>query len=182
MVFVFGAFWDRFLAKDLKPRMNQLPKSGLGYIGLDLPMVPSEDSVYKRAHVLKRGYQYGLYNRFVLIVVDGSQNRHAVHDPLYCFRGAGWDIVINQTIPIEGGEARFLRLLKNGKERETLYWFSDGQTRHVSVGRYWFQTTLRRLTLGFSGQEPVMVILQPFGENPFYWQKIITQFGPLTEL
>jgi hypothetical protein len=182
MVLIFGGLWDRVFINESQPRVDHLPKFGLGYAGLDLPLTPAEKSLYKQTYVIKRGYELGRSNRFVLIVVDGTRNRHAVHDPLYCFRGAGWGIDVNRILPIEGGKARFLKMSKSNKARETIYWFSDGRVRHASMGRYWFQTTLRRLTLGLSGQEPVMVILQPFGDDLFSWQKILKQFGPLTEL
>ncbi len=164
-----------------RSQVDNLPKSGFGYTSRDVPLTSAELSLYSDARVIKRWYQFGHYS-FIIILVDGREDRHAVHDPLYCFNGAGWRILEKTAIDIDGGWAHKLKMSKNDEHREAIYWFSDGSSRHASITRFWFQATLNRLTLGFSGPIPFMIILQPFGDSQPNWQKILEQFGVLYEL
>src|SRR5205823_6175223 len=109
----------------------------------ELQLEPAESAIYGKARATKRLYQVGA-QRFVIIVIDGTNNRHAVHDPLYCFRGAGWSMKDEEPFPIPGGSAKLLRLTNGRDMREALHWFSDGAQRYSSSMRYWWQTTLRR--------------------------------------
>ncbi len=178
---ILSTIYEKYTPNPGKSVVDTLPKSGFGYNSRDILLTPSEISIYSDARVLKRWYKFG-YHSFILIVVDGSRNRHAVHDPLYCFNGAGWKIHVKNKIKIDGGWAYLLKMSKDGVHREVLYWFSDGYSRHASVVRFWFQATLNRLTLGYSNQVPFMVILQPFKDNQPDWQKILDQFGLLYDI
>lgn len=162
-------------------RLDHLPISGSGYAGRDLPLSKGEQSVFGDARVVKRLYRFGRFP-FLLTAIDGSGYRHAVHDPTYCFRGMGWDINHRTPIPMEGGQATLLTLTRGHEKRRALYWFTNGATRHGSVTRYWFQTTLRRLTFGLAGPEPLFVILQPAGDATPSWHRIIHHFGPVHDL
>ena len=177
----FGFIIELYDLPDAAVRVDKLRESGLGYSSCEIPLTASEVEIYDRARVIKRFYLFDS-QRFILVVVDGTRNRHAVHDPLYCFKGAGWKILMEKEIKIEGGKAMFLRMSKNKLARETIYWFSDGSWRHDSTLMYFFQTTLRRLTLARSGPEPVMVILQSYGNRPANWGKILNNFGLLFDL
>ncbi|HPW67959.1 MAG TPA: exosortase-associated EpsI family protein [Deltaproteobacteria bacterium] len=130
---------------------------------------------------MKRYYGFGA-DELVLIAIDGAGNRHAVHDPMYCFRGAGWRIWNKTVAPVEGGEALLLQLEKYGRIRETAYWFSNGRQRHISVMRYWFQATLRRITLGRSDKEPVLIMLQSVEDHPLNLGEVLDQFGVLFDI
>lgn len=44
---------------------------------------------------------------------------------------------------------------------ELLYWFSTDKSSDHSLPRYWFETTLRRITLGQCGCEPILVLFHP---------------------
>jgi len=178
---VFGVLIELFPLPDAGDRLATLSRSGPGYASRDVPVTSGEAQIFKQARVVKRLYQAG-NQRFMLIVIDGGQNRHAVHDPLYCFRGAGWKIAGSDDLKHEIGNARLLLLYKNNQMREVLYWFSDGSYRHTSVMRYWMQTFLRRLSFGLSGREPVIVIMQSIGSDSLNWRKIIDQFEPLFEV
>lgn len=178
---VLGALMELFPSLEGVSRVDLLSKSGLGYASHEIPLTDAEVSLYEHTTVSKRWYQFGPHS-FALVVVDASRNRHAVHDPLYCFRGSGWLIRSKEVFELEGGKACLLRMTKNSESHETIYWFSTGTSRHASVFRYWLQTTLRRLTLGRSGQEPVMIILQSLGEDSPDWRTIVDQFGPLYDL
>ena len=166
---------------DARDRVRALPLNGLNYSGQDLEIPEAMRALFGKAKVLKRGYQVG-GQRVILWVVDGTHNRHAVHDPLYCLRGDGWQIKGQQVFPVEGGEANLIRVEKNGRQAESLIWFSDGHQRHASAIRYWWQTTLRRLSLGRSGSEPVLITLQPVGGATVDWLQFTDQFSSLFNL
>jgi hypothetical protein len=177
-VLVFSAIVELFPLPDAGTRLDTLPGSGTLFSSRDLPLTTGEISIFGQARTVKRFYQFGK-QRFILVVIDGSMNRHAVHDPLYCLSGSGWQIKAREGVDIEGGRADLLQLSKKDLQREALYWFSDGSSRHASVIRYWLQTTLRRLTFGRSGPEPVLVILQSIGNDRPGWRTLIDQCGLL---
>ena len=168
---LLSAVWEWFPLPDAQERVKGMAKAGVGYSSQDLALTPTESAGFEGASVQKRLYQIG-EQRFVVAVVDGARNRHAVHDPLFCIRGSGWRIVRQSSFPIQGGEALWLRVVKSGQETELLVWFSDGKHRHASPGRYWWQTTLRRVTLGNSGPEPVLVLIQPAEKGTWNWRQM----------
>jgi hypothetical protein len=83
---------------------------------------------------------------------------------------------------MKGGHARKMSIRRQHQETEILFWFSDGEKRHASFFQYWAQTTMRRLTLGQSGPEPVMIIIQRHGGDAANWDKFFTATNPLLEL
>ena len=52
--------------------------------------------------------------------MDGSQERHAIHDPLYGFRGAGWEVSQSPLLSVPSGNARHLSLSKGTVSAEAL--------------------------------------------------------------
>ncbi|HOS96400.1 MAG TPA: exosortase-associated EpsI family protein [Deltaproteobacteria bacterium] len=181
LALALGILVDLFRPVEEMSRVRAIPMYGLGFTGSDLPLNESELSLYKKAEVVKRCYRVGR-NRFMLIAIDGARNRHAVHDPQYCFRGAGWTVQGRERFPIEGGEAVLLHLEKGDARQDVAYWFSDGRRRHGSVVRYWLQATLRRMTLGRSGREPILVMIQSMDDEPINVMQIVDQFGALFEI
>ena len=53
----------------------------------DLPLTDGEKAIFTGVTMLKRLAIAG-GDRAVVTVIDGTKNRHAVHDPVFCFRGA----------------------------------------------------------------------------------------------
>jgi hypothetical protein len=157
-----GFAWEAFPLQDAGARLDALPASGVAFASRDVPPGDAERRVYGEARVVKRVYAAGRMS-FAVTLVDGTRNRHAVHDPLYCFRGAGWALAGERRVPLPGGEGRLVQLARKGEMAEALVWFTDGRRRHASPLRYWAGTTLRRLTLGASGEEPVLAVVQPLG-------------------
>jgi Protein of unknown function (DUF3485) len=178
---LLGAAAEWFPRSDAAHRLDRLPLSGALFSSRELALTPAEISFFGPARVVKRLYSFQR-DRFVLVAVDGSADRHAVHDPLYCLRGAGWQLRATKDVDIDGGRARLLRLSRKGVTREVLYWFSDGASRHASMTRYWLQTTLRRLTLGKSGPEPVLVMLQSTADDRPYWRALLNRCALLFEI
>lgn len=162
-------------------RLDQLPLNGLGFHGRDLPLVAAETAVFRRAHVVKRLYQAGS-NKFILIGVDGSTDRHAVHDPRFCFRGAGWTVSSETPVPLPGGDGRFLRLVKGSQTAEATFWFSDGHRRHASTVGLWWESVLRRLRLKPAASEPVLMVVQPLAGTALDWEEIVRRCPDLFNL
>ena len=176
-----GILFDICAVPEGRSRVNIIPPSGLGFKSHEMTLSPSELSIYKKADVIKRCYQLGS-DRFILIAIDGSKNRHAVHDPVYCLQGAGWHIQEKKELPIQGGHAMLLKLKKQGQYRQTVYWFSNGTTRSTSVVWFWFHATLRRLSLGHYCKEPILIMLQSYEGNRPYWSEILDKFGLLLDI
>ncbi len=154
-----GMLWDGFPLPDERGWLAEVPARGAGFAARDLPLRPWERAALGSAGVLHRRYDYqGHY--FFLTVIDGTRNRHAIHDPHYCFEGAGWRLRQEERLAIPGGTAAALEMAREGTPAHVIFWFSDGGRRRASMFWYWWQTTVRRLTLGRYGAEPLLVVLQ----------------------
>ena len=162
-------------------RLSLLPKDGLGFVSHDLPLNQTEVQVYRQVETVKRLY-HARGQRFILTVVDGSGDRHAVHDPLYCFRGDGWQVVRQQTVAVPGGRARLLTLERSGRRTEVVFWFTDGRERYASAWRAWWLSVMHRLTFGKSYGEPVLVLLQPASDETPSWSSVFAQCPFLFEI
>ncbi len=172
LAILFGAALELRQPLTLSSRLGSLPQQGALFSSTPLPLSPHEETFYGKAEVLKRIYRLG-NTAFILIAIDGSTNRHAVHDPLYCLTGSGWTITNKQTISIDGGSGALLNLSKGEQQRQAVFWFSNGTSRHASTTRYWIQATVRRLTFGNSGDEPIMVILQSIPNVQPDWERLL---------
>lgn len=159
LAILLGVLWDFYPLPNAEDRLAQLRASGPNFSSEDLALTPTEQAVLAKAKVVHRRYEFDGRTVFVT-VIDGTENRHAVHDPGYCFRGAGWEAIGQKTLSIPGGHAVCFSVRRKSELMDAVYWFSDGRQRHTSFPRYWWQTTLRRITLGRSGPEPVLVVLQ----------------------
>lgn len=174
LIAVICAFlWDVLPLHDAQARILALPKDGLGFSSQKMELNETEKVVYGEAQVLKSVYQTA-WGNFLLILVDGSRNRHAIHDPTYCFTGAGWKVVDRRTVAVPSGKIGVLTLQKGPENRMAAYWFSDGKTRHNSALQCWWQTAKRRLTFGTISEEPILAVLQPLEKNPSTenWDKL----------
>lgn len=173
--------WNGLSSIDGSRQLEEIPASGLGFRSRTLPLAPGERETFARLDTVKRAYDVG-GRRFVLLVVDGSRNRHGVHDPSYCVRGAGWTVETSTDVDAPKGRVKLCRLRRGDETAEILYWFGDGTRRHGSALRYWIDASLRRLTLGWSGREPLLVLLQPLGDGKVDWTWILENSRPLFAL
>lgn len=179
---ILGIVWQFYPLPDAKIRMDSLPLSGKGYVGMDVPLTEFEEQFFKNVGILKRIYRVGYENYFVT-VLDGTRNRHVVHDPYYCFTGSGWVILKNHEIPLKNGVGEELIISKNNREKAAIFWFTDGHSDYRSPLEYWWKSTLRRLTLGRSGSESLLVIIQPLDTTTEVdWPKITGILSPLMTL
>lgn len=176
-----GLLMDWWPRAEVGSRLDQLPLNGFGIAGRDLPLNPHEAAVFGRTRVLKRLYQAG-GERFVLLAVDSGGDRHAVHDPLYCFHGAGWTVIGDATATVPGGQARLVRLTKRSQTAEAMYWFTDGRKRHASALRVWWDHVLGRLGMKSAAARPVLVLLQPLTGQTANWRELPGRFPQLFQL
>ncbi|GAB4455736.1 MAG: hypothetical protein OHK0029_12310 [Armatimonadaceae bacterium] len=181
--------WDSVPLRGAEDRLTAFSCGRGDFACREVPPTETEKAVFAGARVFKAAVRWRS-EMFLITVVDGTRNRHAVHDPLYCFRGAGWNIVAEQELPVVGGQSRWVRLRKpfpdtasrETGETEAVFFFSDGKRRHSRPLRYWGETVVRRVSVGLSGPEPVLVILQPLLTEPSRppdWQHILYGFTAL---
>lgn len=166
---------------DASDRIARLPLHGIWHRSAPVELAGWERETFRRATVVKR-IAVVQRERFALTVIDGSHNRQAVHDPEFCFRGAGWTIDSASEVAIPRGRARLLRLRKGAATAEALFWFSDGTESFAAPARYWLAATWRRLTFGASGAEPVLVLLTSLDAAPPRWEAVLTHWPELARL
>lgn len=141
-------------------RLAAYPESGPGFSSQHAELTEFERDMLGEALARKSIYAWrGL--RYAVIMIDGTRNRQAVHDPRYCFRGAGWKIVTEDELKFAGGEARKLTLENESTTTEALFYYSDGEEVFDSPFEYWTRATKRRWLRKWGGPEPVLVIIQP---------------------
>lgn len=173
LAFVCGTVWALYPLPDAVQRLERVPRSGANFRSTDVALTPTELQALGRVNLVHRNYEVAGQS-FYATLIDGTKDRHAVHDPRYCFQGAGWTVIAERKLALPGGEANWVRAMHGEREVQALFWFSDGAKRYTSVLQYWWQTTLRRMTFGHSGAEPVLVVLQSFGAQQPEW----STFGP----
>jgi hypothetical protein len=183
IIILTGALWDLYPLPDASPRLNSLPAGRAGAVELtDIELEPGEQINFKDIHAIKRFAVVGP-DHVVLLVADGTHNRHAIHDPVFCFRGAGWEIANSAPISLPHGTAQFAKLRrKDGTTAEVVYWFTDGTVQFANPLKYWWKTALRRMTFGLSGSEPLLVILSTTGDPPASWPDLLRQWPALRDL
>lgn len=173
-----GILWQFVPLSNAQGRIHQLPLKGLGYQGKEIALDDFEKEFFKEVEVTKRLYEVGDAHLF-LSIIDGTNNRHVVHDPYFCFAGAGWRVGQERVLLSPQGEIKKILLTKGDNQKEVLFWFSDGNVHFTSPIKYWMLATLRRLTLGASGEEPVLIILQSVNQDDVNWARVQKNFEPL---
>ncbi|WOO42025.1 exosortase-associated EpsI family protein [Rubellicoccus peritrichatus] len=164
--------WEVVPLPDASRRLAAIPEHGPGFASRELPLSDLERDSLGKATALKRLVISDPGVPIILSIIDGTHNRHAVHDPVYCFVGEGWNIVEEKDIEIPSGHARYLLLERNGENCEAVYWFDDNDRRFTDPTDYWMQATLRRLSFGQSGEEPILVLMRSIPGQATNWQNL----------
>jgi hypothetical protein len=155
---VVGVFWQYIPMVPSPPLIEQISQGGWRLECRDESLAEDELARLSGARAVRRLYAHDS-GRWVLTAIDGSANRSSVHDPAYCFLGGGWKLVSTEPLLLENGEASLLTLQKGAESRQLAVWFDDGRKAFSSPLEYWLKTTLRRLTKGISGPEPLQMVL-----------------------
>lgn len=179
---LLGTVWQFYPLQNASLRMNSLPLVGKDFIGEELLLSTSEKEYFKDVGIVKRLYKIN-GQLFLVTALDGTHNRHAVHDPYYCFRGSGWEMVHEEDFKMPRGTAKLVELKMGDKKKSALYWFSDGKEVYGQPMKYWIQTTLRRLTLGWTGAEPILIMFQPMdATQDIDWKHVLNTFYPILKI
>lgn len=176
---ILGLIWQFYPLTDAQQRLEKVPLAGPGFVGKDVPLTPFEEDFFKKINVLKRVYR--VENHFYFVTaLDGTHNRHLVHDPYYCFTGSGWSISSSKEISIPQGAAQELEIAKSGQKKTALFWFTNGSESYTSPWKYWWESTLRRLSLGRSRPEPILVMVQPLDNTTDVdWNQVLKFLTPV---
>lgn len=170
--------WPRIpMSGDPHP-LARIPREGYDLKSRDVDLSALEKKWLGGASGLKRLFSHS-GRLWLLAVTDGTNNRQAVHDPMYCFLGEGWKITSKSQIPLAGGSANLVTMSRDGESSQALYWFFDGDTPFASVPEFWIKSTVRRLTRGLSGPEPLLFILRPLGPHSDQWIASASEAAPL---
>jgi len=169
---IIALVWPALPMSEGTNRLANIPLDGPDFHSVSMELSPADTKFLAGASAVQRIVRPRQGPPFMLTVIDGSGNRHAVHDPTYCLAGGGWNIMNKQKMTMASGEATWLSMEKDGVKMEALWFFDDGSEQFTSPLTYWSRASLRRATRGLSGPEPLLVMLRiPPGESAD-WKRI----------
>lgn len=166
---------------DGQERLTRLPTYGEGF-ALRPVAARAEDTAVFGTAAVRRFSLACEQGSFLLTVIDGTRNRHALHDPIYCVSGAGWQVADEEEIKTSHGRVKALRLQKQGQETHLLYFFADGTRHWTSPTRTWLAQALRRASLGNSSEAILLVELQPYQKTKPDWKQVVHTLPLLSNL
>jgi hypothetical protein len=169
---VIALVWPMIQLPSAAARLAAIPLAGQDYHSQDMALTDADLRFLGKAKAIQRMITLKNGSRLVMTVIDGSENRHAVHDPAYCFSGGGWHIEKKSSVKVAGGEANFLRLANDKSKAEALWFFDDGGRQFISPVEYWMRTSARRATLGRSGNEPLLVTFRALSGPAVDWDRV----------
>lgn len=184
VILVLGLFalaLDSYKLSNGQERVQRIPTYGPGFALRPLPAQADDAALFGKAQV----HRFTLACRqgnFLLTIIDGTDNRHAIHDPVYCVSGAGWQVTEEQEIKTSHGRVKALRLNKQGRETHLLYFFADGERHWTSPTRTWLGQAARRASLGTTSEAILLVELQPYQKTKPNWVELVHTLPVLTEL
>ncbi|MEN9975554.1 MAG: hypothetical protein RLZZ282_1560 [Verrucomicrobiota bacterium] len=164
--------WPAIPIPNAQARIASIPCSSSDFKSSPIKLSDADREQLGKAHAIQRLIETRNGDRLILTVIDGSDNRHAVHDPSYCFAGANWKLLTKTTVKVPSGDATWLALSHDDKTTHVLWFFDDGKHQFSSPFHYWLATSLRRATLGRSGDEPILVSLRSFPDAKVNWDRI----------
>ena len=181
---LISILWDQTELKDGSARINEFLKTPLSFGVKTRSMDPTknEEAILGSALVVKNVYQIN-QQQFLVMALDGTKNRQAVHDPAHCFHSSGWTIDVAEDYSLPNGTASRLEIHQKDNQTEVMFWYSNGAAQHASPVSYWFQSTFRRLTLGLSGDEQVLILIQKLtDQEKTDWSTLFEKVPALTKI
>ena len=172
VVAVITLVWPLIPVPTAAMRLATIPTSGADFQAMPLDMSEVDKAFLGDAGAVQYLIALRGGGRLVLTVIDGTRNRHAVHDPSYCFSGAGWQVRERHAVKVPSGEGTWVSLAKDNQRAEALWFFDDGHGQFTSPIEYWYKTSARRVTLGASGNEPVLVSLRSLPDQSVDWARV----------
>lgn len=163
-VVVFNLSERYFPLPDASKRIASIPLDGSTFSGKNIPLTENEERFFGSANAIRRIYKIsGDY--YYITIVDGTLHRNALHDPYFNFKEHGWTIAGTKEITIPRGVATLVTLERGDTRGEGLFWYSDEEKHEATPLRYWFETVIRRITLGKFGKEPILVVVEPINRK-----------------
>jgi hypothetical protein len=164
--------WPLLPVPSAQQRLASIPRASPDFQSSPLELSAADRAFLGKAEAVQSLVAMRGGGRLVLTVIDGTKNRHAVHDPSYCFSGAGWQILTKKAVKVPSGDATWVCLAKDASKTEALWFFDNGKRQFTSPFEYWLETSRRRATLGRSGDEPVLVTLRSLPDEPVNWDRV----------
>jgi len=164
--------WPMIPVASAEHRLMALPSSSPDFQSRPVELSAADQTLVGAARATQNLICMRGGGQLLLTVIDGTRNRHAVHDPIYCFSGAGWKVQAKNNVKLNSGEATWVSLANQGHTSEALWFFDDGKRQFTSPMDYWSATSRRRLTLELSGDEPVLVTLRSLPDEPVNWDRL----------
>lgn len=147
-------------------RLAAMPLNGPDFESQTIEISAADRDFLAGARAVQRVVRPRRGAPILVSVIDGSGNRHAVHDPRYCLAGSGWRVRSEKQMTLASGMGNWISMEKDGATMEALWFFDDGTQQFTSSQQYWWRASLRRATRGLSGPEPLLVMLRvPPGEQ-----------------
>ncbi len=172
MAAIITLIWPVLPMVEGPDRLSAIPLDGPDFHSAPVELTTADKDFLAGASAVQRIVRLRQGAPIMLSVIDGSGNRHAVHDPSYCLAGGGWIIRSQKEMTLSSGVANWISMEKNGSTMEALWFFDDGKEQFTSPFNYWWRASLRRATRGLSGPEPLLVMLRvPPGEE-VDWQRV----------
>lgn len=138
----------------------------------------AEKNFHQSSDLYKKAFHINGQNVLV-VIIDGKNDRHAIHDPEFCFKGSGWSISNSRKLPINGGQGNLIRLDKNGITSNCLFWFSDGHNKYSSFSQFVAATTLNKLKIWDTKSNLRAVCIQSFPGQPVDFSRLSKDFDPV---
>lgn len=153
-------------------RLSSIPLRGDDYDSREVALTAKEKEFLSGAQAIQRIVKPRQGPALAMSVIDGSGNRHAVHDPGYCFAGGGWKVTHQSEVALASGKGLLMTMEREGATMEAMWFFDDGNEQFTSSLTYWLRASLRRATRGLSGPEPLLVMFRAEPGQQVDWQRI----------
>lgn len=121
-----------------------------------IPLQPIERTALKESKAVRRFVQANGY-RFIVTLIDASNDPHVIHHPSICAGGRGWRTTDSRKIHSSQGTAQLIEMERNSSTKQVIYWFSEGGSRHSSFLRYRLDYYLDRIR--FDQQDGVFFVV-----------------------